>query len=131
MLNLINISKPQSSHQILLPNYKPFTLGGGNACFAVIPKFKSVRKLENVCVGRANRMIKAVQTSIEKSTTSTTTSSVAVEITMWKTLGGVLHQVGLVKEGLDYLVDCFGLTLHVELVAAEFDPHKYIYIPLN
>ncbi|KAL2487971.1 Lipoxygenase 2 [Forsythia ovata] len=110
MLNQINISKSQYSHQILLPNYKPFIVGtGGNACFAVTPKFKSVRQLENVRVGRASRTIKAVQTSNEKSTTSTTATIVAVEITVLKTLGGVLR---------------FGKTLHVELVAASYLPSQ-------
>ncbi|KAL2487970.1 linoleate 13S-lipoxygenase 2-1 [Forsythia ovata] len=95
---------------------KTWPCTGGNACFAVTPKFESVRKLENVRVGRASRTIKEVQTSTEKSTTITTTTSVAVEITVLKTLGGVLHQVGLVKE-----------VLHVELVAAVLDPCKYTY----
>ncbi|KAL2470533.1 Lipoxygenase 2 [Abeliophyllum distichum] len=90
MLNQINISKSKPSHQILLPNYKPFIVGtGGNACFAVTPKFKSVRKFENIRVGQVSRTIKAAQTSNENSTTSTT--SVVVKITVLKTLGEVLH----------------------------------------
>lgn len=118
MLNL-SISKSQTSHQSLLPNYKPFILGSGNASFAAKRKFKSVRKHENVCVGRGNSTIKAVQTSTEK---SATTSIVTAVITVQQTVGGALTHLGL-SRGLDDIGDVLGRTLLIELVAAELDPH--------
>lgn len=122
MLNL-SISKSQT-HQILLPNYNPFFFGRRNASFAGNPKFKSVRKHENVRVGRGSSTIKAVQTSAEKSTTTTTSATVV--ITVQQTVGGALTHLGL-SRGLDDIGDVLGRTLLVELVAAELDPRKYIY----
>nr|ACD43485.1 lipoxygenase 2 [Olea europaea] len=118
MLNL-SISKSQT-HQILLPNCNPFFFGRRNASFAGNPKFKSVRKHENVRVGRGSSTIKAVQTSAEKSTTTTTSATVV--ITVQQTVGGALTHLGL-SRGLDDIGDVLGRTLLVELVAAELDPH--------
>ncbi|XP_022874513.1 linoleate 13S-lipoxygenase 2-1, chloroplastic-like [Olea europaea var. sylvestris] len=116
MLNL-NISKPQSTHhQILLPKYKPFILGG-NASFAIFPKFISVRKHENIRVGQVRSTIKAVKTLTKKSTTT----DVKAVITVQQTVGGVLTHLGL-SGGLDFIVDVLGRTLLIELIAAEVDP---------
>lgn len=119
MLNL-NISKSQSTHhQILLPKYKPFILGG-NASFAIFPKFISVRKHENIRVGQVRSTIKAVKTLTKKSTTT----DVKAVITVQQTVGGVLTHLGL-SGGLDFIVDVLGRTLLIELIAAEVDPGKF------
>lgn len=111
MLNL-NISKPQSTHhQILLPKYKPFILGG---------KFISVRKHEDIRVGQVRSTIKAVKTLTKKSTTT----DVKAVITVQQTVGGVLTHLGL-SGGLDFIVDVLGRTLLIELIAAEVDPGKF------
>ncbi|KAL2487877.1 Lipoxygenase 2 [Forsythia ovata] len=113
MLNL----KSHSSHQILLPNYKPYISGGRNASFAVTPTFKSVRKRENIRGRRVSSTIKAVKTLNEN---PTTTGAKAV-ITVQQTVGGVLTHLGL-SRGLDDITDVLGRTLLIELVAAEVDP---------
>ncbi|CAI9770556.1 unnamed protein product [Fraxinus pennsylvanica] len=114
MLNL-NLFKPQSTHhQILLPKYKPFILGGGNASFAIFPKFISMRKHENIHVGQVRSTIKAVKTLTKKSTTT----DVKAVITVQQTVGGVLTHLGL-SCGLDFIADVLGRTLLIELIAAE------------
>lgn len=130
--------KPQlfqqaTSKTLIIPWHKPFVYGEPTVAMAAAfpavmkpnPAGKSQRKTTQKPLRYRACNIKAVATTpgTEKST------SVKVVVTVQNTVGGFLSNLTLTR-ALDDINDLLGKTLLLDIVAAELDYSKYIYIIL-
>ncbi|KAL8055426.1 hypothetical protein ABFX02_04G055000 [Erythranthe guttata] len=119
-LNNSYCTNTNTSIRNLLSVPRPFFSGGGNASSAVTTRKNPIITRRNRVVLRrrsaSTGVIRAVLAADEKSTTT-----VKAVVTVLQTVGGALTHLGL-SRGIDDIVDVFGKTLLVELVAAELDP---------